>query len=39
MHSARFSRMTLEYGVEKHVELDNLSSKEVEQKITQLLSS
>ncbi|EJD08506.1 NADH dehydrogenase alpha subcomplex subunit 2 [Fomitiporia mediterranea MF3/22] len=28
-----------EYGVEKHVELDNLSAKDVEQKISQLLSS
>ncbi|KLO15187.1 NADH dehydrogenase alpha subcomplex subunit 2 [Schizopora paradoxa] len=28
-----------EYGVEKHVELDNLSAKDVEQKVAQLLSS
>ena len=30
--------LTTEYGVEKHVELDNLNAKEVEQKIAQLLS-
>ena len=30
--------VTTEYGVEKHVELDNLNAKEVEQKIAQLLS-
>ncbi|KAL5532240.1 hypothetical protein ACEPAF_5809 [Sanghuangporus sanghuang] len=28
-----------EYGVEKHVELDNLSAKEVEQKMAYLLAS
>ncbi|KAH8107291.1 NADH dehydrogenase alpha subcomplex subunit 2 [Phellopilus nigrolimitatus] len=27
-----------EYGVEKHVELDNLSAKDVEQKVSQLLT-
>lgn len=38
-HRAKYSRVRTDRGVERHVELDNLSTSDVESKVAGLFSS